>query len=438
MDRRHPQPFDIAEFVRRMRETCTEITVLETHEAEGIYRIIQERQEATMNEIVEECARYLAQQPKSSVMASIPHDIATKMLQPELAMAKHREASTVLIDRTSLLEIQRLWIETDGDHATRAEREMERKSNVDPSEFLIPRSSDTELQELYKQIYPALYKEHLAGILEELPIRKKIHYKIIDSRARNTDIYREPNQYLFELDTPLHDVMSIQLHQAEFPHSNYTIREGINDQIFFQELNSQVSSGTYYTATVSEGNYSIADLATEIASKMSAIGGSTYTTTINSMQRKLTISSNLTGGDGIFRLLFRGNLQNISNGATSFAYKDRSIGVVIGFSIKNFTGAGSYTGDLSYNLDQDRELYLSVIDNQENMMATKNSQFLIQLDVPVGQVKYVTSADTSNIHYYYPPMKRLQTLHVVISSYNGSYNFHGRDHSFTLRITCIV
>ena len=94
---------------------------------------------------------------------------------------------------------------------------------------------------------------------------------------------------------------------------------------------------------VPPGDYSDAnDLALILQTKMNIVGSSTYTVSVNNNTRKFTFTSDLTGGDHIFRLVFCGcecgdsNICQICRANTGGQnYKKGSIGYKIGFDKVN-------------------------------------------------------------------------------------------------------
>lgn len=108
------------------------------------------------------------------------------------------------------------------------------------------------------------------------------------------------------------------------------------------QYNNQLefNDGTQRSITITPGVYSISSLATEIQTQMNASPSAlTFTVTFNDTTKKYTIAE--TSGPTAFAL----NL-NISN----------SIYEIIGFPLTNQTGATSYTGTGSPNLNQNNDV----------------------------------------------------------------------------------
>ena len=163
------------------------------------------------------------------------------------------------------------------------------------------------------------------------------HRLVIDSRDRN-HIYVDPNNYVIKLEQEYRDVISIDLVEACIPYSGYIINNN-NNKFYFQE-----SSDELLIAEVTYGDYtSGSDLATVLTNSLNLVGKSTYLVTADDNTRKFNITSNLSGGEHIFRMVFCGCECSDSNVCTlcrkktsGQSYKNGSIGYKIGFDKANF------------------------------------------------------------------------------------------------------
>ena len=200
----------------------------------------------------------------------------------------------------------------------------------------------TNLQMLIKQ--PDVFRKYLEEANKGLT---KEYFVVIDSRDRNYDLFTSTSKYEVELNNVYKDIVSIELISAEIPHSGYIINTS-NNEIHFIETNTQTSTNTYYTATIPQGDYTESELATTIGTQMTTAGQSTYTVSIDTNSRKISVASNLTGGDNIFSLIFRGNTEKYED-TTRYLYKTRSIGNILGFTRTDLSGSASYTGQNQYN-----------------------------------------------------------------------------------------
>ncbi len=265
-------------------------------------------------------------------------------------------------------------------------------------------------------------------------------YIVIDSRDRNHVDYVNPNNYRIDLEKDLNDVVAIELISAEVPKSEYVINAN-NNKIYFQETNAQVSGNTYLTATLSVGNYTLAELKTEIETQMDTVGIANYTVTIISKTNNINISSNLSGVT-LFNLLFKGNneIHGHNNNPRS-TYLENSIGPVIGFSRIDRTGSSNYTGDLQYNLNGEKYimLHLANIPMIEGISdGIQNAFHKITLNSDNNTTRYYKEGEYKISKKLNNPIKRLNELEISFRNYNNDlYDFHGLEHSLTFKITSI-
>lgn len=153
---------------------------------------------------------------------------------------------------------------------------------------------------------------------------------LIDSRDRNTSIYPNPGDYQIDIPEQYRDVISVQLIKAMIPNSTYIITNNCN-KIYFRE-----SFYTILCAEVSPGDYNISELLYALQHSMNIVGTSEYTLSLDKITHKVSIQSNLVGGDHIFDLLFCNSTEKYGNGDTKKRiYPPGSIGPKLGFSTDN-------------------------------------------------------------------------------------------------------
>ena len=299
-------------------------------------------------------------------------------------------------------------------------------------EPLIP----TNMSMLIKQ--PEIFKKYLEKSSQKLT---KTYHIVIDSRDRNHDVFQTTNEYEVDLNTVYKDIVSIELLSAEIPHSGYIINSS-NNELHFIETNAQVSGNTYYTATISQGNYTADELATAIVTQMNLAGQSTYTVNIDTTSRKFKISSNTTGGDNIFQLRFRGKTEKYDQDVNRYRYIDRSIGQVIGFQRTDLTGLNNYTGQNQYNLNGENYVLLH-IDNLDNMegrgIGISNSFAKITLTSNLNETRFYSMNEYLTKKIFNPPLNRLSQLFIKFKKYDGSlYDFGGIEHSLFFKVTTLI
>ncbi len=293
----------------------------------------------------------------------------------------------------------------------------------------------TNLQMLIKQ--PDIFKKYLAEANKGLT---KEYFVVIDSRDRNYDLFSSTSQYEIELNNVYKDIVSIELISAEIPHSGYIINAS-NNEIHFIETNTQTSTNTYYTATIPQGNYTESELATTIGEQMTTAGQSTYTVTVDTTSRKMSIASNLTGGDNIFSLIFRGNTEKYKD-STRYLYKERSIGSILGFIRNDLSGSASYTGQNQYNINGENYILLH-IDNLSNMegrgYGVSNSFAKITLTSDKNKTRFYNMNEYITKKIFNPPLGKLNQLFIKFKKYDGGlYDFGGIEHSLFFKITTLI
>jgi hypothetical protein len=293
----------------------------------------------------------------------------------------------------------------------------------------------TNLQMLIKQ--PDIFKKYLEEANKGLT---KEYFVVIDSRDRNYDIFSSTSQYEIELNNIYKDIVSIELISAEIPHSGYIINSS-NNKIHFIETNTQTSTNTYYTATISQGDYTESELATTIGEQMTTAGQSTYNVTFDTTSRKMSIASNLTGGDNIFSLIFRGNTEKYED-TTRYLYKTRSIGNILGFTRTDLSGSASYTGQNQYNINGENYILLH-IDNLSNMegrgYGISNSFAKITLTSDKNKTRFYNMNEYITKKIFNPPLAKLNQLFIKFKKYDGElYDFGGIEHSLFFKITTLI
>jgi hypothetical protein len=262
---------------------------------------------------------------------------------------------------------------------------------------------------------------------------------IIDTRDINTDIYNL-NDFNVKLQEGYNNLISIELISAEIPNSQYNVNSN-NNILHFSETN-----GTIFEATITEGHYTdINNLLTEIQTQMNIVGSSSYTIALTT-DDKIIISSDLTGGGGIFELYFLG--KKISSGYNNFqktTYKTNSIGELLGFLQEDYSGSSNYTTTNNYNLDTDKQLYIYInkLDNTNTISNYSSDLFTtIMLESDFGDYTYFKNPDTNadknfNKSYIYIPQDivSLNNISLQIRDYNNNlYNFYGINYNLHFRI----
>lgn len=146
--------------------------------------------------------------------------------------------------------------------------------------YFLARITDQEPIDITKRIEQ--YREQLIINPDEYlkTMSKSIIYTdlIIDSRDRNTD-HGSENKYTILLENDIQNIISVELIAAIIPNSEYIINVN-NNILCFEE-----TDGTTLTATMTIGNYTLSEMATEIQLQLNSSGSSTYNVDVDSYQR---------------------------------------------------------------------------------------------------------------------------------------------------------
>ena len=292
---------------------------------------------------------------------------------------------------------------------------------------------------------------------------------LLDSRDRNNDLYPESENYNIKLDSTFRNVFSIELLQATIPNSDYIINNR-NNTIHFEE-----TSGTILEASIPNGNYiDENDIASQLELAMKNIGSSDYNVSFNSITQKFTITSDRTGGSGIFTLKFQGNEEIFgTTGATRTTYLASSIGSILGFNKLDLDDSASHTSQSKSNISTDRSLYLYInadstddFKNMESIKTHNNGKFMkVPLSSDLGEPTFwinprATKKNLTDIEqknkfqqipekskaeqinknandfklFFNPPIS-IRNLQIQFKNYNQEYfNFYGHEHSLLFRI----
>lgn len=284
---------------------------------------------------------------------------------------------------------------------------------------------------------------------------------VIDSLDRNYDKYPDSNRYRIKLTKPYKDITEIELLHADFPSTTYTTN-AYNNTFRYQETQAQVDAGTYTEFSIDEGNWPVNDDGsyTSIRSLIedelnNNSNGNTYSVTVNENTLKYTITQ--VAGTGVFNILFNGgtepygpqgtiqdiNGNNVQSGDSRSVYTPNSLGPVLGFLRKNYTGAVSYTSENAYNIRRDKYLVLRILnwDRLDSTNdATQGSFAIISLDQNTFRYKFVKTFEGLNnemyTKYFNPRLGVLNELDIeIVDSMGRPFLFNGGDHVLEFKIT---
>lgn len=148
--------------------------------------------------------------------------------------------------------------------------------------------------------------------------------------------------------------------------------DSTNNAIDFDEGSGEIQ------ATVSVGSYTITEFAAEIETALNAVGGQTYTVSLNRNTRKITISA----GSNFSLLISSGS----RSGSTAYT--------LAGFTGADLSGASSYTGDSKsgseYTTQFKLQDYVPSSDFQRAANAVVNKSVSAQVEVvKFGTEKFI-------------------------------------------------
>ena len=152
------------------------------------------------------------------------------------------------------------------------------------------------------QIIEPTYDQHIFKPPERNVTQGRIAVVLaIDSRDRDLEQFPSPSEYIYHMEHTIRNVISIELVKGCIPHSDFNITESCN-KIFFEE-----SWGLTLAICIEPGIYTIEELVKELEQKFNESENteSIYEIKLNKRRKRITIESNLAGGDHIFRLINR-------------------------------------------------------------------------------------------------------------------------------------
>lgn len=267
------------------------------------------------------------------------------------------------------------------------------------------------------------------------------HQYVVSSRDRNPTVYPNASEFRLELRQPYIDVVSVELLQVTLPLSAYNVNEN-NNTIDFEEVDGIVQS-----ATVPIGEYPDAtSLGVAVAASMTAAsaGGVTYSSSVNPLTGKITLTSDGFGG-AIFNLLFLGTPSLEGEGTVEFRrekpqYPDSSIGPVLGYDTADYTGALIYAAPFVPDLSGINAVYMH-IDELELLESNNPEIHDAFARIPIintGAQTFATFEPNTTLRYekyFSPPLGKLATLTISLRNEDGKIvNFNGRNYSLTLQI----
>lgn len=278
-------------------------------------------------------------------------------------------------------------------------------------------------------------------ILHDLPIVR--NHIFIDSRMRNRNTHPDTNKYTIVLNEVLKNVVQIELISVAIPYTQYTI-DSTNNQFFFAESVSQtLPTGSWFSCVIPSGIYTASTLATTIKNTMNSVVGSnsTYSTSVSSGPKyTLTITSDGTGGDGLFYLKFE-------------SFDNASAHEEMGFEPDTiYSNSLFYTGPNPMNLESDSSIFININDFQTieglaDYTYSSLASFFTQIPFNTCNCSfgdYIYSPLSSGVLALYIPQRdkivdTLSKLDITLrNSFGELFDSNGVDHCMTFRITTLT
>lgn len=239
---------------------------------------------------------------------------------------------------------------------------------------------------------------------------------VIDSRVRNKALFPNPNNYEVLFEDDINDVKSAKLVYMDMPMPLYLINS------FFNKITFKIGA-TSYTATIPDGNYTAAELATAITVAMNGLVASTFQVTYNTRLDKFMFNATT-----VFSLQFISNTNQIN--------------ILLGFLENNVYASVTDALTPSYpnliaaefckNFDYNNYIIMDIeqFDTLKSIDRDLNKSFAI---IPKSYVQLNVNDKLNIIKHFSPSIGRLTKLRIKLyDRFGNPYNFQNMDHRFEL------
>lgn len=164
----------------------------------------------------------------------------------------------------------------------------------------------------------------------------------IDSRFRTSKVSPQSN-FIFKLDTPLKNVIRIKLASLEFPQPAYYAFSSYRGNTTFM---IETADDTY-EISIQDGNYTTCEMFEELNRALSNIKDTSFSATYNKITQQTDISGSIP-----FKLQFaERNPERLY---------DFGLGYDLGFRLKEYDGAQSYTSESRVDVKGDQYCFLQI------------------------------------------------------------------------------
>ena len=257
-------------------------------------------------------------------------------------------------------------------------------------------------------------------IQQDIPKRK---YKyIIDSRDRNMNLYPNPSKYSITLDEEITDVISVELLLTDFPFNSYNVTEHNNVL--------HTSIGDF---DIPEGEYDAESIASTLDNTINDL-----TITYDVIKHKLIFRND--SASTITLCFLNENKKQFSPETKVDVYKEKSIGKLLGFDIKDYSIMTNESLQAPFVLDLNQDNYIIMyMDRARNYFSqnTNANQCFAIITKSESPTLGLNIIDQTTIKYFNPPIPSLKKLSFKFKRYDGNYyDFQNIEHRFVLLFTC--
>ena len=291
----------------------------------------------------------------------------------------------------------------------------------------------TSLSQAYDPLRPDKASGLLGNYHEGIVIRPSpktaneqyiYHTVVIDSRDRDYSKYSDSNDYVITLQNQFRDVVSLELVNLLVAKGESLINKN-NNTFSFQETPTQVTSKTYVTADIPEGQYTAGDLLAAVGTAMTSSSqtGTTYTLSQDATGKAVINSA------GNFFRVFNGDGTSYLPGNIS-----RTLGFRPGSTSNTGTSAISARGEDYIILEME-----GVSNNYGSNDALDGSLAQIVIaDIEYGQYKHLRGVDWGRCYVRFNPLlPKLTKFHMRFKRPDGGlYDFGGFENSMVFELKC--
>jgi hypothetical protein len=202
---------------------------------------------------------------------------------------------------------------------------------------------------------------------------------VIDSQDRNKFLYKNANDYVMHFNSPLSDVIEVELISIDYKYSNYEF-DSTNNELHIKHDTDDIK------ITLGKGNYTTSNMVTHFASQYNNfknISGKSYDITLkyHDIIDRYYFSTNT---NDIINVYFKGSEKtypttlygNTTTNTGSYNYKTNTNGKYFGFSEKDFSNkldiSSMYIQDKGFSDDYNITLTINNKSDYQQLLDTLN------------------------------------------------------------------